>query len=788
MSFTTPSSPQRSTTPPSPSRTTTEPSLEESFSGMGIGYPTEFSGAVYHRVVRFDSECVLIPELHKSKKPLMVTKSYAIPLWKRRATSGESSEETQDSPSSSPTTGGVVFKLPLPSFMAKPTRSPSRTRECSRPPCLVNSDPSYTHSQYIRQPRLSNPTLPSNALPNAILVVDTHNYPHLNQVSSSTLSSPSPIGSAFSEASSGSGGGTKSPINRSPVSPFTMPTSLTTPTISEGSTLGSSQKEKQGNGRDKDREREKDKDRIITVPLRACCQDCFHVTEECARNGDQWKERFSKGARRRRGSSVSSVGSSEAEDNLGMYSPMASYKPLRDLVKEKEGSKVEDKPNSNSNSQGGLTSTSSTSTSAIADDEDEEVVSSLSLAVRVDEVDCIQGSSIGRLKRQPSAEQLDTEDDEPSNLPPGTLRGRETSYSSVGSSSSTFSAMSGVSSATSNPGAEETSPEPVCDQPPPPVQRPRTQPLPSHSINFPSSYTMATRGKRRRKPSTPIKETEEPPEEKYEGYCRDRERGRSRREHHRLKALKTRNLDADDDDVNMLFPLPSPRRSPSSSPLNTPQGSATPTNGGSGTPSPNPSPTPSSSAVHLTNAPKKRSRLGIDETEEAEPSPLLDVGEDEDEVEVETGPCVVEAKSELSALSRSHKRKEKEIPPSIAKAAEITLAETEADKGRSRTDAILVEEDEWVNIRPGGHSKTASEPTIGSLREKKPTPKIPSFLPPSTPKQQGSISQLTPPSLKSHVNAPSPSPSPSRPHKQRRSSLRAGAFLEIFRSVPGLTP
>ncbi|KAG7090523.1 hypothetical protein E1B28_009632 [Marasmius oreades] len=564
MSLMTPSSPHhRTTTSPLPSPTTSSPRLEENLSNqLGITYPVEMSGAVCNRVVRFDSECVLIPELNKSRKPLMITKSYAIPLWKRRTIPGES-EEMQVSPSSSPTMGGVVFKLPLPSFMAKAARSPSRTRECSRPPCLVNTDVSQAHSlNYTRQPRLSNPTSPPNVLPNPILVVDTHHQLHSNQSSALSIS-PSPSSSASSESGSNGGGpGSRSPINRSPTVSYTTPAGLSATTTADSPTLGPPPRERQGKDKDKDREREKEKDRIITIPLRACCPDCFPITEECVRNGDQWKERFSKGARRRRGSSVSS---SEGGDDLGMFSPMASYKPLQEGQQEKN--KVEDKSNPNSNPRDGLASNSSTSAVVDDDDTEEDVMSSLSLAVRVDEVDCMQGSTLGRLKRQPSLDPMDTEDDELSSNPH--TRERDVSSSSVGSSFSTFSTMSGVSSATSNAGDGESFPlksTSTCE-PPAPLRGPNIQPLPSTSITPPSSYTKVTRGNRRQKPSTPIKEDEEPSEERCEGSSRDRERGRRRREHQRLKALKTHDLYANDDDLNMLFPLPSPRRSPSTSPL-----------------------------------------------------------------------------------------------------------------------------------------------------------------------------------------------------------------------------
>ena len=42
----------------------------------------------------------------------------------------------------------------------------------------------------------------------------------------------------------------------------------------------------------------------LTVPLRDCCADCQRITEECLKEGNDWKEKFSRGARRRRSASL----------------------------------------------------------------------------------------------------------------------------------------------------------------------------------------------------------------------------------------------------------------------------------------------------------------------------------------------------------------------------------------------------------------------------------------------------------------------------------------------------
>ncbi|KAI0735749.1 hypothetical protein C8Q76DRAFT_612087 [Earliella scabrosa] len=89
--------------------------------------------------VRFDQECVLIPDpLPMSRMPRLVTKSYSLPLWKRKRSPSVVSESEDE-----PLEDHVVFKVSVPSIVTK-TRSPSRDA-ASRPlvSCLVHSgDPS----------------------------------------------------------------------------------------------------------------------------------------------------------------------------------------------------------------------------------------------------------------------------------------------------------------------------------------------------------------------------------------------------------------------------------------------------------------------------------------------------------------------------------------------------------------------------------------------------------------------------------------------------------------------
>ncbi|KZP03564.1 hypothetical protein FIBSPDRAFT_904930 [Athelia psychrophila] len=162
-----------------------------------------------HLNVRFDEECILIPP--PAKKPAMVTVSYSLPVWRRRA--GDVADNESDGQSSSE----VTFKVALPRFMS---RSSSRSRRPSHSPrtspdmrnispCLVQRAPSSesTSSEHrLKSPRLESiPVLPTSPRPD-----------------------------------------------------------------------------------------------VATVPLRSCCTNCIPTLEDCVKLGDEWTEKFTNKAQRRR--------------------------------------------------------------------------------------------------------------------------------------------------------------------------------------------------------------------------------------------------------------------------------------------------------------------------------------------------------------------------------------------------------------------------------------------------------------------------------------------------------
>lgn len=92
--------------------------------GMSSPEPIE---AAMGRVVRFDNECVLIPDAsQRPKLPLVLTKSYSLPLWKKRG-SQLSDSDVEDaaaagtsnvrSPSPEESRARVVIKVPIPLFV-----------------------------------------------------------------------------------------------------------------------------------------------------------------------------------------------------------------------------------------------------------------------------------------------------------------------------------------------------------------------------------------------------------------------------------------------------------------------------------------------------------------------------------------------------------------------------------------------------------------------------------------------------------------------------------------------
>lgn len=90
-----------------------------SFMLPGMGSPEQPSCS---RVVRFDNECVLIPKTNRtrSKMPVVLTKSYSLPLWKRR-THQFSDSDVEDPAGSlaqpqSSEDNRVTIKVPIPTF------------------------------------------------------------------------------------------------------------------------------------------------------------------------------------------------------------------------------------------------------------------------------------------------------------------------------------------------------------------------------------------------------------------------------------------------------------------------------------------------------------------------------------------------------------------------------------------------------------------------------------------------------------------------------------------------
>ncbi|KAL4069204.1 hypothetical protein J3A83DRAFT_3499784 [Scleroderma citrinum] len=90
--------------------------------------------------VRFDSQCVVIPEpTPRSRRPRLVTKTYSVPLWKRRG-SLSGSQPTSPDPDIPCPEDHVVLKLPVPRLQTR-IQSPPRSVDPPLTPCLVHRSP-----------------------------------------------------------------------------------------------------------------------------------------------------------------------------------------------------------------------------------------------------------------------------------------------------------------------------------------------------------------------------------------------------------------------------------------------------------------------------------------------------------------------------------------------------------------------------------------------------------------------------------------------------------------------
>ncbi|KAG1879860.1 hypothetical protein F4604DRAFT_1752096 [Suillus subluteus] len=95
--------------------------------------------------VRFNDQCVLIPKHPpRHRLPRMVTKSYSLPLWKRRSSNSGGPSSSPETDAFVPEDSHVVLRVPIPSFSSK-AQSPTCTRNPGpKPlsPCLVQRSPS----------------------------------------------------------------------------------------------------------------------------------------------------------------------------------------------------------------------------------------------------------------------------------------------------------------------------------------------------------------------------------------------------------------------------------------------------------------------------------------------------------------------------------------------------------------------------------------------------------------------------------------------------------------------
>lgn len=295
------------------------------------------------RLVRFDNECVVIPEsewfahadspsgdhsghgksglkavfgLNKMKKVVMVNRSYSLPLWPTAssANSGRAQEDetttgesgTEDEAPHQRKVVRLNFKVPIPKF------TPEKPHNASRHPHLRSPSVEYpAHAlPHVRGRRDSRSRSPppsgSNAIPISPILIHRSLSPEVSRSPNRGFApgtSPPQFGSPPLE---------HHPHNALYTNPrldtLNFPSSSSPPRpgmIRHASSSNSSSSALHATSPPMDPS-------IFAVlpelvPLRPCCPDCSHTLEDALQQGEDWKEKFTKGARRRRRRSSSAA-------------------------------------------------------------------------------------------------------------------------------------------------------------------------------------------------------------------------------------------------------------------------------------------------------------------------------------------------------------------------------------------------------------------------------------------------------------------------------------------------
>ncbi|THU88347.1 hypothetical protein K435DRAFT_315385 [Dendrothele bispora CBS 962.96] len=521
------------------------------------------------RIVRFDNECVLIPELQRIqknglfKKPMLITKSYSYalpPLWKRRNNNGSGSGEEGDleprSPSSSTASPELVFKVPVPSFMTKSPRSPVSPSMSPLPPCLVRRVPSDSYSPQSPPPppqrriqRRSSLPLPLDVVSHAHL--HAHAHAHAQSHSHSSTTTASSFG--FNP-------------NKSPKIDSKM---------------------------------EKDVNIPETVPLRPCCPQCYPATENSIKDiiegkQDEWKEHWSRGAKKRRSASLdetSSIGYGGLPFGASRSTGDASYNDnngikatFGDGEEESVGSDVcLDEPGSTDSARPGSSGSGSGFAAVSLNTpgrHERAVVSSRANSIHVDEVDKRR-----RLSALTEVSREGSRDNSRSGSRAGSRTGSRENlleYNRVWEMQNGEKKDEEATTSTMTSNATITNSSNTTTKSLPPLSPIKTH-IPPHLSS--SKYSPS---------SSPTSTTSFSSTSRYY------------KSSHHSNNVPIRRLPTEDEDEDQLFPLPSPRRTPNASPSGSPLGSTR----GSPAASPVPSPCASSSQINLVSSSNTKSGGG----------------------------------------------------------------------------------------------------------------------------------------------------------------------------------
>jgi hypothetical protein len=112
---------------------------------------------------------------------------------------------------------------------------------------------------------------------------------------------------------------------------------------------------------------------VITIPLRSCCDNCVHITEESLKEGVEWHEKFSRAARRKRSKSLDSTFGDAVTPSLTFSAKLALNVDEVDKRRHSREFKEEESPSSEHSEDGPQSSKETPRVSPIEEEDDDQL-------------------------------------------------------------------------------------------------------------------------------------------------------------------------------------------------------------------------------------------------------------------------------------------------------------------------------------------------------------------------------------------------------------------------------